>query len=204
MRAMLFDQAGRAVPGLSARADTDMRTTVDGGVEADADTLVERVIGCIDALLALAGPRAAQIVAVAGASLVGNVLGVGADGQAITPLYTWADTRSAGIAAELRAELDEAVVHDRTGCLLRGSYLPAQLRWLYRATPDVARRVHRWMSIAEYLQLRLFGAAHVSYSVASWSGLLDRRLLLWDPELLALAGAGDDSMVSGRWRRRGQ
>ena len=194
MRAMLFDQAARAVPGLSARADTDVRTTADGGVEADADTLIERVIGCIDALLALAGPRAARIIAVAGASLVGNVLGVDVDGRAITPLYTWADTRSAGIAAELRAVLDEATVHDRTGCLLRGSYLPAQLRWLHRATPDVARRVHRWMSIAEYLHLRLFGAANVSYSVASWSGLLDRRLLRWDPELLALAGITDDQL----------
>ena len=185
---MLFDQDARALPGLSVRAETDVRTTADGGVEADAGALVDSVIGCIDALLARAGPHATRIAAVASTTLVGNLLGVAANGQLLTPLYTWADTRSARVAGELRAELDEPAIHDRTGCLLRSSYLPAQLRWLRRAAPERTRRVRRWMTIGEYLHLRLFGTTAVSYSVASWSGLLDRRLLRWDPELLDAAG----------------
>ncbi len=188
VRAMLFDASAQPVRGQDTRADTPVRTTPDGGVEVDADQLLAAITRCIDELLAAAGPLAGRIVAVASASLVGNVLGVAADGQPLTPVYTWADTRSAEVAAELRAELDEIAVHDRTGCLLRSSYLPAQLRWLRRAAPELVRRVQRWMSIGEYLHLRLFGAASVSFSVASWSGLLDRRLLRWDPELLGAAG----------------
>jgi len=42
------------------------------------------------------------------------------------------------------------------------------------------------MSIAEYLFLQLFGKAVVSYSVASWGGLLDRRKLDWDEPLLQI------------------
>jgi gluconokinase len=41
------------------------------------------------------------------------------------------------------------------------------------------------MSIGEYLALRLFGRAAVSYSVASWTGLLNRARLTWDEDLLA-------------------
>jgi gluconokinase len=40
------------------------------------------------------------------------------------------------------------------------------------------------MTLGEYLELRLFGQARVSLSVASWSGLLDRHRLAWDGPLL--------------------
>jgi gluconokinase len=188
VRAMLFDRFARAVPGLAARVDTDVRTTVDGGVEVEPDVLLAGIMSCVDELLERAGSATRRIIAVGSASLVGNVLGVAEDGAVLTPLYTWADTRSTAVAAELRQELDETAVHDRTGCLLRSSYLPAQFRWLRKTDPDTMRRVKHWISIGEYLHLRLFGSTAASYSVASWSGLLDRRALRWDPELVSVAG----------------
>ena len=45
--------------------------------------------------------------------------------RAITPLTTYADTRSEGEVAKLRVEFDETVVHDRTGCHFHPAYLPA-------------------------------------------------------------------------------
>ncbi len=194
LRTMLFDGDARPIPGRQARAETPTRATADGGVEIDADALFEGLAGCFDGLLTQAGPLAARIAAVAGATLVGNVLGVDAEGQAITPVFTWADTRGTLAAAELRQELDEAAVYDRTGCPLRSSYMPAQLRWLKRAAPDLWQRVHRWISVADYVYLRLFGSTSVSFSVASWSGMLDRRELTWDAELLAATGVGLDQL----------
>ena len=193
-RAMLFDRHARALNGHESRVETSVRTTPDGGVEIDVEGLFEGVVGCIDELLARAGPLAGRIAAVASTTLVGNVLGVDREGRPITPLYTWADTRSTRAAAELRGELDESAVHDRTGCLLRSSYLPAQLRWLRHSAPELWQRVARWISIGEYLHLRLFGRAGVSLSVASWSGLLDRRRLCWDEELLGAAGITEEQL----------
>ena len=195
LRTMLFDGDARALPGYEARAETPTRATADGGVEIDADALLQGLATCIDDLLAKAGPLADRIVAVAGATLVGNVLGVDANGHAITPVYTWADTRSSAAAAELRSKLDESAVHDRTGCLLRSSYLPAQLCWIKRTFPDLWPRVHLWMSAADYVYLQLFGSTAVSFSVASWSGMLDRRQLRWDPELLDVSGITADQLV---------
>jgi gluconokinase len=41
------------------------------------------------------------------------------------------------------------------------------------------------VSIGEYLELKLFGETGVTYSVASWTGLLNRFRLIWDAQLLA-------------------
>src|SRR5207247_2845123 len=123
-------------------------------------------------------------------ALVSNLLGVDKTGRAVTPLTTYADTRASGEVARLRAECDEAAVRDRTGCHFHPSYLPARFRWLARAHPDLFHQVARWVSIGEYLELQLFGEAAASYSVASWTGLLDRRRLVWDEPLLAVLPVG--------------
>ena len=41
------------------------------------------------------------------------------------------------------------------------------------------------MSIGEYLELKLFGESAISYSVASWLGLLNRNSLTWDEQLIS-------------------
>ena len=140
---------------------------------------------CIDAALHLAGPLAAGIAAVAGCSLAGTLLGVDAAGRPATPLITYADTRATSEAAALRAELDEAYFHQRTGTRFHPSYWPAQLRWLQRSRPELFSRVARWMTWGEYLETCLFGQGATSLSAASWSGLLHREHLDWDPQLVA-------------------
>jgi gluconokinase len=119
-------------------------------------------------------------------TLVSNVFGLDAQDRPLTPVFTYADTRNAPDAAQLRAEHNARRVHDRCGCMIHSSYLPARMRWLRRTQPELFPRVNRWVSIGEYLYGVFFGEWRVSYSVASWTGLLDRRTLAWDEEWLAL------------------
>jgi gluconokinase len=184
-RAPLYDRSGRMVEGIGARARYEILTTTAGAAEVDPDWLVEQAARCVDIVLMKAGKLAQQIAAVAIDTLVTSIVAVDAAGQALTPLITYADTRNAEDAAALRAALDEAALHDRTGCLLRTSYWPARLAWFRRTQPEIWRRAARWLTLGEYLELRLFGRCRVSYSAASWSGLLDRRQLAWDAPLLA-------------------
>ncbi|MCC6165990.1 MAG: gluconokinase [Caldilineaceae bacterium] len=187
-RALLFDAEAHALEGLAEQRPMHMTTTPDGGVVLDADAVVEGVGEMLDALLGRAGTRAQAIAAVACDTLVGNVLGVAADGTPLTPVYTYADTRNALDAQTLRHELGPdgaAAAHDRTGCLIHTSYLPARFRWLARCEPETFGKVARWVSLGEYLYFRLFGVWRVSYSVAAWSGLLNRHDLTWDATWLA-------------------
>lgn len=183
-RVVLYDRLARAVEGVVAQERYEMHTTSDGAAEDNPDTAISRVVGCIDAALALAGPLAGQIGGVAADTLVSNILAIDAHGRPLTPVLTYADTRNAADAEALRADLDEHAVHDRTGCLLRTSYWPARLAWFRRTQPDIWQAVARWITLGEYLELQFFGRCRASFSVASWSGLLDRRALTWDAPLL--------------------
>jgi gluconokinase len=127
-------------------------------------------------------------------TLVSNILAVDAAGRPLTPLITYADTRNDADAVELRRTLDERAVHQRTGCLLRTSYWPARLAWFRRTQPDIWRAQPRWITIGEYLELRLFGRCRAGCSAASWGGLLDRRRIEWDAPLLDFLGVAADQL----------
>lgn len=195
-RVLLFDRIGRMVDAIGAQARYEILATADGAAEVDPDWLIEQVARGIDAVLVQAGKLAGQIAAVAVDTLVTNIMAVDAAGAPLTPLITYADTRNGEDAAALRMALDEGAVHQRTGCLLRTSYWPARLAWFRRTRPETWARAAHWLTLGEYLELRLFGRCRVSYSAASWSGLLDRRELAWDAPLLTVLGVAPERLSS--------
>ncbi|HLW46837.1 MAG TPA: gluconokinase [bacterium] len=194
LRAIFYDRLGREVAGTEGRTATAWTRTSDGGVEADAEALVAGVGAAIDAALAGLGDVASEIRAVGVSTFWHNVLGIDAAGRPLTPLYSWADGRSAAAVAALRERLDEEAVRRRTGCVFHPSYLPARLLWLRTARAGVFRAVRTWMSIGEYLTLRLFGRAVCSISMASGTGMLDLRRCGWDGEVLDAVGLSTERL----------
>ena len=191
VRATLFDGRGRNVEGAQSRALYAMNTTADGGVEINAEELIELVFRCLDELHAKITTlplknKSSEIQAVAACTFWHGLLAVDAQGHAITPLYSWNDTRAAAAARDLRDEINESELHARTGCRLHASYWPAKLVWLRRSVPELFNRVRRWISIGEYLHLRLFGEAMCSVSMASATGLFNQNAVCWDRDILSL------------------
>ena len=178
LRAMLFDAQGKALPGVLVRKGYRLTTTADGGVTLDPQQVLQSCVAAIDEILQQAGSH--RIARVAMDTLVANLLGIDAAGEAVTPLYTWADTRG----ADLADRLDDSGYTQRSGCRLHTSYWPLRILWLQTEQPRLFRRVKHWLSFGEYLFFRLFGRRRISVSVASWSGLLDRHLLTWDAPTL--------------------
>jgi gluconokinase len=185
-RATLYDARGRAVEGRFHQVAYTPDTTPDGGVEHDPARILDAAATCLDAVVRAA--RHDDIQAVGVAAFWHGLLGFDAAHRPATPLFMWADSRSAREADLLHDALDETALHARTGCHLHTSYWPARLRWLARERPaDVGRVVH-WGSIGEHLELAFFGEAATSLSMASGTGLLDQETQRWDPEALAAAG----------------
>jgi gluconokinase len=184
-RASAYAEDGRPVAGLHHRVPYEPRVTADGGVEHEPRALLAAVATCLDAVCARAGR--AHVRGVGVTTFWHGLCGFDTDGDAVTPIYMWADSRSARDAALLRDALDEQALHARTGCHLHSSYWPAKLRWLARERPALVRRVARWGSFGEFLELTLFGEAATSVSMASATGLFDLTTGTWDPEALAAA-----------------
>jgi gluconokinase len=186
IKGALYDSRARLVRGTLAREASPIRPRPGGAAEGDPVALARRVERVLDRVMAAAGTRASKVRAVGLDVLTITLCGVDGGGRPRTPLYTYADDRAQEDVAALRRELDVAAVYQRTGCPLHTAYLPARFRWLRRTQPRGFASVRRWLDAGTLLHRRWFGRdVPMSYSVASWSGLLDRRRLRWDESLLA-------------------
>jgi gluconokinase len=195
VRAQWMDGAGAPLsPGVAARAEHAWHATPDGGMEADAGALADLCLGVIDRAVGAGRTAGVRPAAVALAAFWHGLVGIGAGGQAVTPLYGWGDGRARAAAEGLRARVDEAAMHRRTGCFLHELYPAARLVWLRESMGDSLPRAHAWAGIGELLALRLFGELGTSVSMASGTGLLDLRRLAWDGEMLDAAGIAADAL----------
>ena len=181
-RGGLYDAAGRPVRGLRHKVPHQFTTATDGTSQIDPDQVVREVEAILTAVATdgLAG----RIAGVAMDTFASSLVGVDGEGRALTPCFTYADSRCAPQVVALRQEMDERAVQQRTGTRLHTSYLPARLRWLRESTPETFAAVDRWLSLGEYIYLQLLGTTAVGTSTAAWTGLLDRRTGAWDAELL--------------------
>lgn len=179
VRAALFDERGDEVPGAQARSSRKAMGARDFA-ELNADVLVEEVIKTIDELFAFASWREGEIELIAISAFWHSLVGIDAAGVTTTPLLTWADTRAAQFAKDLREQFDESEIHSRTGCRFHASYWPAKLRWLQQERAEGFRATRRWLGFAEYLCLRLFSETATTVSMASATGLFNQRTCDWD------------------------
>lgn len=182
VRAMIFNERGEVLR--AAKRGYAFEVVPPGAAVIDAPTLRGHVEGVIEEVLM--DSSTGEIAAVGMDTFVGNIVGVDRAGTAITPIYTYADTRSAEDVLLLRQHIDVRAMHQRTGTMHHTAYLPARLRWLRRTQPDVFARVEQWMDVGAYLYRCWFGEMSIpmSYSVASWSGMLNREALDWDERWL--------------------
>ncbi len=185
VRASLYGEDGRLIPGSAIRIVHQVSYLADGGVETDADALYERLTNAIDHCLA-ACPGAVAAVGIS--CFWHSLMGLDASLHPCTPVLVWADTRSAAQAEALAAELDAELVRARTGCRFHPSYPPAKLRWVRENRRDWWGAAAHWVSFGEYLAQRLGGELVASVSLASGSGLYDQRRAIWDPDVCAAAG----------------
>ncbi len=190
----------RGVRSKTSRGRTHYQMTVtqDGGVEIDASELIEIICATIDDCLreaALSLPDFESCISVVGYSNFWHaMLGVDGDGDAVTPLYNWSDTRSAPDAGELGERLGVNWIRERCGVVPHASYYPAKILWLRRTNPELASRVSRWVSIGEYLYSKIFGRMLCGVSMASGTGLFNPNVNDWDEEMLAAIGVGRDQL----------
>lgn len=187
VRAAFFDHAGNLLPKTLVKIERKLKATASGGSEIDADAAFRQVVAAIDGALAKA-PKG-EITHVASCTFWHSLMGIDAAGKPTTPVYGWADNQSRDHVATLRKKLDERETHNRTGVRFHSSFWPAKLLWLQGRNTSSSecvplKETSQWISIGDYITLKLSGELTTSISIASGTGIFNLRENAWDTKLI--------------------
>jgi gluconokinase len=184
VRSALYNANGNVLPATMVKNERRLAVTEDGGAEIDADKALDQVIDAVDDVLSKRSASKQQISHVASSAFWHSLVGIDAKGKPTTKVFGWADTRSRAYVSQLRQKFEENQVHNRTGARFHSSFWPAKLFWLRQTSPETFHRTAKWISLSDYVALKLFGTAATSVSMASGTGLFDIRKCAWDSGLL--------------------
>jgi gluconokinase len=185
-KAVAFDATGGIVGDADTEAGYPLHEPEHGHAEQDPAQVLDTTLGVVRDAAAAARAAGARIAGLSVSTAMHALVGLGADGRPLTPLVTWADTRAAGEAEELRRTRPE--LHLRTGTPLHPMAPLPKLMWFRAHEPETFAAAARWGGLKELLLGALTGAFVVDHSCASGTGLMALDRLDWDPEALEVAG----------------
>lgn len=136
----------------------------------------------------------ATAVAIGLSTAMHGLVGLDADQRPLTPLVTWADSRAAGVADELRRQGLASALASRSGTPLHSMSPLTKLIWFTRHDPEVSARVRHWVGLKDVLIATLTGTLATERSCASGTGLLDLASGQWSPASADLAGISIDQL----------
>jgi len=183
VRAGLYTGKGVRVRGSFVKIEHSLDISADGGAEVEPDEVFRLIVDAIDQVLKRSAKRKGEIEYVASSFFWQSLLGIDKSGKPTTKVLTWADTRSRQSTDILRTKFDEQAVHDRTGARFHSSYWTSKLLWLRKVSPDVFSRTDKWISLSDYVEMKLSDELSTSVSMASGTGIFDIRKCQWDKEL---------------------
>lgn len=127
-------------------------------------------------------------------SAMHSLMAVAKDGQPLSPLIIWADTRSASQAGQLRNTELGRLLHDQTGTPVHPMSPLCKLLWWKEHEPDQFHLAHKFISIKEFVIHHLCSDFLIDHSVASATGLFNIETLTWSGEALQLIGLSADKL----------
>lgn len=187
IKCLLFDERGALVAAASRDYPSTHRRP--GWSEQDAEDWLRALGEAIRAVLSRI-ENASDVVALSLATQGGTLVPVDRDGSPLCAAIVWNDTRC---VAE-RALLDEEYVWDKTGWTLGQGLNALQILWLKRNRQEIFKRTHRFLSVPDFLSLRLTGICAIDPSNAGINQLADIGRNSWDERLLEEVGIHEDSL----------
>ncbi|MHA4894851.1 gluconokinase [Pedobacter sp. PWIIR3] len=116
-----------------------------------------------------------------------SLFAVDAQGEALAPMLTWADSRSAMLAEKTRATNLGKTLYEETGTPIYGMSPLFKIMWIRENQPALYANTFKFISIKEYIWYRLFGEFKIDHSIASATGLFNISTLNWHSDALNLA-----------------
>ncbi|HZG56720.1 xylulokinase [Paenibacillus sp.] len=177
-----------------------------GLVEQRPDDLLGDAVSAIAQCVA-ALPPGSEASAVALSGQMAGTMGVGSDGEAVTPYDSWLDTRCEAYFDAIKS-LGESAVIAETGCPVTYAHGPKTLWWKHER-PETYARIAKFVVPTAYVAGRLTGAgadgAYIDTTHLHFSGFADTAAGRWSDGLLSALGVEAEKMprIVEPWERIG-
>ena len=123
-----------------------------------------------------------------------SLIAVDINGNALAPMITWADSRSADIAEHLLSSPLGMELYKLTGTPIHAMSPLCKLIWIRENQPQLFKRTFKFISIKEYIWYKLFNVFECDYSIASCTGLFEVEKLIWSSKALHTAGISSEHL----------
>ncbi|MGG6297337.1 gluconokinase [Leptolyngbya sp. AN02str] len=185
-KALVVDTRGNVI-SMAAQGYT-LQVPYPGWAEQEPDAIFAAVVKTVRQAVQQANVASSAIAALGFSTAMHSLIAVDEHHQPLTPCLTWADTRSAEQAAQLKQTNAAITLYHHTGTPIHPMSPLTKLLWFHQHQPETLAKAAKWISIKEYILHRLCGAYVVDYATASASGLLHVEERTWDAIALDVAG----------------
>jgi sugar (pentulose or hexulose) kinase len=151
------------------------------GAELDPRALVETAVTAARA--ALAAVPEGRVIGVGVTSMAETGALLDREGEPVTPMIAWHDTRGDEEAGELARAVGSQWFARRAGLPMSRLCTASKYRWLRAHLPGAKEGV-RWLNVAEWLVRSLGGEEVAELSLSSRTGFLDLARKEWLDEVL--------------------
>jgi len=185
-KAVLFDVEGREL--LVEEHSFALSTPAESRVEQDGEEIVEASLRVIE-LLVDAYPKLSTSSSVLSLSTQGgSLIPVDRKGRPLHPMITWMDRRAAAILEGWRSDGTAARVRELSGWWPQPGLPLLTISWLRKHKREIFENTDLFLSLSDFLSLRLGGRAITDPSNAGEMLLLERLRSDWSAELCGIAG----------------
>lgn len=183
-KAVVVDSKAKVLQ--SFQSSTKPIQTKPGWNEQNADEIFNAVLTLLQQSLNFCGE--ANVACVSFSAAMHSLLAVDKNGKPLMNMLTWADLRSTKYAHELEQKPIAKKLYATTGVPVHAMSPLCKLIWLKHEAKNIFNKAYKFISIKEYIFLKLFDKYLVDYSIAAATGFFDEKKLCWYDKALNIAG----------------
>lgn len=140
--------------------------------------------------------RASGVVAISLSTQGGTLVPVGQNGRPTYHAIVWSDTRCDDESRDFCKEFGESFMYQHTGWHVQKGLNALQIARLRRNMPDVFQATDMFLSVPDYISLRMTGRAAIDLSNAGINQLMNLHTRDYDASIMHFAGIRDSQLPS--------
>ena len=183
VRAVLFDENGAQSSMEFIECPVEMST--EGIAELDPVFVFNAVIGVLNSSFKKAKTEGKSVAGLGISCHMHSLMAVDERGDPLTRLIIWADTRAGKEAHHINTAYDVSDLYNRTGCRVQHPMYPlSKILWLRNNKKDIFEKAFKFITIKEFVLLKLYGEYVVDCTLASCQGYYNINTQEWDGHIL--------------------